>query len=252
MRTLIFLFLVLFSANAFCQTFQKAIYKHANDVYAGQGISNRYLFSDSVGTTKWHHSISIEGQLHNNYIYHSSSSKVVLFKNKVQGDTTNIFKIQFHYRLLFNIQKNKNNFGVGLGFTQPLHLTKYSDNSLSEYRYNILEMPIIMSYSLFKGYIISKFHFGISPGLVLNQITKFYQPNESKPSELNKLDLNKFCFIMEGGFDFEFVLNKRISLFSKIIARSNLVSFYRPYTIGGYWVHFSSFNFGIGLKYNFN
>jgi hypothetical protein len=28
--------------NAFCQTFQKAIYKHANDVYAGQGISNRH------------------------------------------------------------------------------------------------------------------------------------------------------------------------------------------------------------------
>jgi hypothetical protein len=42
MRILLTIITLSFSVNLFSQTFQQAIYKHANDVYAGQGISNRH------------------------------------------------------------------------------------------------------------------------------------------------------------------------------------------------------------------
>ena len=43
MKKLLFVFtILLWHLSVFSQTFQKAIYKHANEVYAGQGISNRH------------------------------------------------------------------------------------------------------------------------------------------------------------------------------------------------------------------
>lgn len=43
MKKLLFVFtILLWHVNVFSQTFQKAIYKHANEIYAGQGISNRH------------------------------------------------------------------------------------------------------------------------------------------------------------------------------------------------------------------
>jgi hypothetical protein len=164
MKKLLFVFtILLWHLNVFSQTFQKAIYKHANEINDGRGITNRYLFSDSVGTTKWHHSISVEAQLHNNYLYKSDYLKVVTYyKNSFLGDSTNESGYLPSYKIYTSFYNRKFTFSIGASYSIYQFTSDYPDSRTELWRYKIMSMHFMSG--LFKSY----------KNLLINYIIEFH------------------------------------------------------------------------------
>lgn len=207
---------------------------------------------DTTITSKWYHSISIEGQLHNNYIYHdNNSNNLVLIQTSVRGFTSNKTKLKTLGRLGLTAHKGKYSCFLGFELDQPQHKIIYEDQHRTIHRYTIIGMPICGEGLIFNGYVKSSFYIGLVPGLVLKQsVIDYDSSNLNLPSSLVEISLNKLILTGELGFNFSLTLSKKVELFSNIMIRSILTPFYRAFPIGGYWVNYSSFNFGLGLKYN--
>ena len=249
-----FLFIVL---NTFAQTFQKAIYKHANEVYAGQGISNGKLFSDSVGTSKWHHSVSIEGQLHDNYVYQSSMAVYNLFINNIGGDTINASKLQPRFIIAFTSQKRNLFFLNGIAYNKQKFIYTFPNNPIVEYKflhfdYHILEVPIGFGFiKRFPKWKIN-YYLSINPEIILTKVGNY--SNSIRGDNIGKQysELNAFSLTSSLGLSWSYIFSKKFELYINFLGRSSLFPVKYVIDHNEFWINYSSLNIGFGLKYNFN
>ena len=250
MRILVLLFMVLFTVNVFSQTFQKAIYKHANDINDERGITNRYLFSDSVGTSKWLHSISVEGQLHNNYIYRSGEKKFSIYENYFGGDSTNEALPKWNFLLIHSMVKKNLALSIGLNLNKVEFVGYNTDTMEYYFNYKIIGLPIRIVYVRNFDRIVTELYIMVSPALSINEY-RYLKDNYGSVS-FSTTNLGQFHLCSGYGLIVTYKFNDEIGVFLSAGSLFSVQPFRRPYPIGEHWVNYSSYNFGFGLKYYFN
>jgi hypothetical protein len=211
-------------------------------------VSSQSVIDSDVSENK--QSISFEGYLHNNFVYQGNKSDFPFFKNQVTSSPdTNSAKLGPLYRLKYTLGLRKFDLMIGVDFDNFQYLKQWNSSESTTFKYKMIGIPMHISGRIpISDYLMANFYFGLNASLALSEFYEYvdnvYPPNQ------REIKLQKLFLFYEFGTNFEIHLKNNFSLTANIMARSTLLPVYRSFPIGGYWVFFSSFNFGLGLKYN--
>ena len=267
MKKLLFVFtILLWHLNVFSQTFQKAIYKHANDINDGQGISNRHNESEfyikedfkyrfkkkpkfDTTNSNVRSSISIEFIGHNNYIVRTNirnSFTNNLFNNRFLLWTANESFIQPNLRFKYFLNFKKIDFSLGFGFDR-IEFKNTSSIKTDTYRYNCLEFPLSFQFNFSGGKQNIICFISSSPAIAINEV--FIRNSDTLGSYKVWTKLNSWYIHAETGLIYSFKISPIISAYVLFSGKSTLTPFVNKAKISFDWFYYSTINFGIGLKY---
>jgi hypothetical protein len=268
MKKLLFVFtILLWHLSVFSQTFQKAIYKHANDINDERGISNRYNESEfyikedfkyrfkkkpkfDTTNSNVRSSISIEFIGHNNYIVRTNirnSFTNNLFNNRFLLWTANESFIHPNFRFKYFLNFKKMDFSFGIGFDR-IEFKNTSSVKSDIYRYNCMEFPLSFQYNFPAGKQNIIYFISFSPGIAINEV--FIRNSETLGSYNDWTTLNSWYILSETGLIYSFRLSSLISAYALFSGKSTLTPFINKTTNSFDWFYYSTINFGLGLKYN--
>lgn len=195
-------------------------------------------------------SILFEGFFHNNFVYQGNKSDFPFFKNQVTSSPdTNSAKLSSLYRLNYILGFRKFDFLIGVDFDNFQYIKQWNSNESTTFNYKMIGIPMHISGRIpISDYFTANLYFGLNGSLALSEFYEYI--DDVYPPNRRVIKLQKLFLFYELGTNFEIHLKNNFSLTASIMARSTLIPVYRGFPIGGYWVYFSSFNFGLGLKYN--
>lgn len=203
---------------------------------------------DSIKTSKWHHSISVEIQLHNNFIYRRSNNIRSIYTNQVNGDSINESKLQPGYKALYSISYKKINLSLGVDYYKYMFVLENNNQIIQYFKYYLVGLPIEVGGITTFGKLGLRYYIALVPSLALKE---YYYYNDLASGIMTKYRFNINDLHYGGGYGLDLLLklSPMLDLYLNFSSRFAIENIVRKYPIGKVWISYSSFNFGIGLKY---